>query len=245
MKKKTTFKDILVWPIKIILYPIAFVLISIYEFLKWFFKLFEKGINWIADQLIRIINKIIIVLEVIGRFLKPIFGKLYGWIKNIMTRLWYILKYLLKPFYRMIEFISRWIYRVLSWNFKYIGVLVRWIGHILHKLFSPVYRFIKNVFMSVRKIIRLILDYFWKVVKWIWRLFKKIFHPVYFFIKATFLMARKVVFWLRNLIKNISVFLYQKIFRYPWLLIKMITVSIYNLGRRILSQIRSIFHKKE
>ncbi|NLK12365.1 MAG: hypothetical protein GX312_02090 [Candidatus Phytoplasma sp.] len=245
MKKKTTFKDILVWPIKIILYPIAFVLISIYEFLKWYFKLFEKGINWIAGRLIRIINKIIIILEVIGRFLKRIFGKLYTFIKNIFTRLISILKPILKPFYRIIECIGRWIYRVISWIFKYIGIFVRWIGHILHKLFSPVYRFIKNVFMSVRKIIRLILDYFWEVGKWIWRLFKKIFHPVYFFIKATFLMARKVVFWLRNLIKNISVFLYQKIFRYPWLLIKMITVSIYNLGRRIFSQIRSIFHKKE
>lgn len=244
MKKKTTFKDVLVLPIKIILYPIAFVLVSIYEFLKWYFMLLEKGINWIVDQLIRIINKIIIVLEVIGRFLNRIFGKLYTFIKNINTRLISILKPLLKPFYRIIEFIVRWIYRVISWIFKYIGIFVRWIGNILHKLLSPVYRFIKNVFFSVRKIIHFILDNLWKVVKCICRLLKKILHPVYFFIKTIFLTARKVVFWVGNLIKHISIFLYEKIFRYPWSLIKMITVSIYNIGRRIYSQIKSIFHKK-
>jgi phage-related protein len=244
MKKKTTYKDVLVWPIKIILYPIAFVLISIYEFLKWYFKLLEKGINWIADQLIRIINKIIIILEVIGRFLKRIFRTFYTYIKYMFTRLISILEPLLTPFYRIIDFIGRWIYRVLSWIFKYIGIFVRWIGNILHKLFSPVYRFIKNVVLSVRKIIRFILDYLWKVVKWIWRLLKKIFYPVYFIIKTTFLMARKVVFWLGNLIKQISIFLYEKVFRYPWLLIKIITVSIYNIGRKIYGKIRSIFHKK-
>lgn len=245
MKKKTTFKDVLVWPIKIILYPIAFVIVSIYEFLKWFFKLLEKGINWISDQLIRIINKIIIILEVIGRFLKRIFGKLYGWIKNVVMRLWHILKFLLKPFYRIIESIGWRIYKVLSWIFNYIGVFVRWVGKILHKLFSPIYRFIKNIVFYVRKIVYVILEYLWKVVKWIWRLLKKIFHPVYIFTKTIILITSKVVYWLGNLIKNISIFLHQKIFRYPWLLIKMITVSIYNLGSRILNQIRSIFHKKE
>ena len=87
-EKKTTYRNVLLWPIKIILYPIAFVLISIYEVLKWVFKgILEKGINWIADQLIRIINKIIIILEVLGRFLKRIFGKLYTFIKNILLDL--------------------------------------------------------------------------------------------------------------------------------------------------------------
>ena len=65
------------------------------RFLKWVFKILEKGINWIADQLIRIINKIIIILEVLG-FLKRIFGKLYTFIKNIFTRLMSILNYI-KP----------------------------------------------------------------------------------------------------------------------------------------------------
>jgi hypothetical protein len=49
MKRRTTFKDLIVLPVKILLYPVAFVLISIYEVLKWFFKILEKGINWIAD----------------------------------------------------------------------------------------------------------------------------------------------------------------------------------------------------
>jgi phage-related protein len=104
----------------------CFLLISIYEFLKWYFKLLEKGINWIADQLIKVINKIILILEAIGRFLKRVFGKLYDWIKNIVTWLWNILKFLFKPFYRIIEFIGRWIYRLLCWIYNYISVFVRW-----------------------------------------------------------------------------------------------------------------------
>ena len=88
MGKKWTFKKILLLPFKIIIYPIAFILISIYEFLKWFFSMIEKAV----DAFLKLIYKIIELINHFFLFLKRIFLIVFNFIKRIFKKIWHVLK---------------------------------------------------------------------------------------------------------------------------------------------------------
>jgi hypothetical protein len=51
MEENNSNKSLILWPIKVIIYPIAFILISLYEFLKWLLKVLDKFFDWISKKL--------------------------------------------------------------------------------------------------------------------------------------------------------------------------------------------------
>ena len=205
---------------KIMLYPFAFVLISLFEFFKWLFIRLYNLIGYLADVLDKLLKK---------------FHKFFTWLRDklfaLISKLYDVLKFLLRPIKRMLDFLFnplirfiRWLIHIVKpvWH-KMIDSLIRFINFCRrqwHKFFSPIYRFLKKVYGFIIDTLSLIYTPILRFLKWV-------FTPVHDFI---------VKLVLKTL--DITILFTRKFIKPPF-------VHIYTSFKRIKAVFRSKFQNND
>jgi phage-related protein len=231
---KSNFKQKVGFIGKVIIYPIAFVIISIYEFMKWVFLTLEKLSDIILTWIEKLLESIYILFERLFRYIKRVLYKIFHFIGRILHSIWSVLSIVIEPLYRVIRYVFVKIYFVFKWIYDNLLIFLHFIGTILHKLFSPVYNFVKVMFGHVKTL-------FSALVKWFFELLKTIVHPIYVLFKWMYLQVRKAVLWFADIIRVVFIFLYDKIFQYPMKYIKRIFVAVHSALKRVVKNITGVF----
>lgn len=192
---------------KIILYPFAFVLISLFEFLKWLMIRLYNLIGHLADLLDKLVKKVHKFITWLRTKLFALISKLYDVFKTILRPFKRVLDFLFNPLIRLI----RWLIHIVKplWH-KMIDSLIRFIYFCRRqwlKFFSPIYRFLKNVY-------HFIVDIFSKIYNPTVRFLTRVFTPINDLIKKLLLKTLDLtIVFIRKIIKPPLVQVYRSVKR--------------------------------
>jgi len=243
--EKVKPNKILLIPIKVIIYPIAFVVISFYELLKWMLSSLDRLIETLAKWMERVFEKVFLMMQKFFSFLHWVFSKIFHFFYRVLWRLWQVLRYLFNPFYRILSYLSRHLLIVLRWMYAKLRILDRLLRDALHKLFYPVYVFFKKVLLKVKEILVNLWDFSLLILKTIMR-------P---FFRACIVVSKRVLSFIKFIGRFVGKsfgYLYSRFLQYPVHFILSITRKVYliveRIGKQAISMVRTIsnlFYRKQ
>ncbi len=225
-----------VFLIKVIMYPVAFIVIFIYEIIIWlFFKLDQA---WSA--LIEIFGKLFhTLLKVFKWALKPVY-RLGLWMYNkailpvmrfINTVSMFLFKGLIKFLHALFDMLFK-VYKALSRFFEPVFRLVRKIFSKLAMFFQYIYRILYAILSRVKKGLRTIGKFFLLVYHGTLSLLKFIFEPLI-----------RVVHKVLQMLERVLRILFYPFTQFTKYLNRLVLRPIFTVGKKVINHITDFLTK--
>jgi hypothetical protein len=248
------------WPLRVVLYPILFVMVAFVESMKWL------G-HRLLDGLETLIHWIWLVLDPFWRALIRVLRWCYNALRQVLSRVWQWINYVWDGLVVVLRWIGRglrWIGRVFWRLIRPIWLLLRqvllWIDQILtrlfnalaalyHWLFDPVYRAWITLWRFILRWMKRCWHQLRRVSRWIGRWLIVLWRPVQrFFMWCMHVMTRmfktvtRVLKWLFHPLYVLLVW-FGSVWRYLWSRMIRVLSWLWRPIGRLIEQITIWLHR--